>query len=342
MSPVSQWQILEMPGLFNTNYKEMKYLQKLVLSVLVFLSSLMISAQNSNKMDAKKAELCFEIKSLLGEGAFWDHQEQRLYWVDIEGKKLHLFDPTEKKNISFDMPSRIGTVVPIDKKEAVVALEDGIFTVSIKDGTLTRLSDVESTMDYNRFNDGKCDPNGNLWVGSMHLAQSEPKANLYKVNGLGDASVMLDSVTISNGIVWTKDQKTMYYIDTPTGQIRAFDFDVKNSTISNERVAVIIPESVGFGDGMTIDAEDKLWVGLWNGNAVARFDPVSGKLMEKIAVPAHNVTSCSFGGPNFETLYITTSSLDMTEEEKKAFPLAGSLFKVNPGVKGVAGNYFAK
>ena len=125
----------------------------------------------------------------------------------------------------------------------------------------------------------------------MHLDQSAPKANLYKVAPNGQSTKMLDSVTISNGIVWTADKKTMYYIDTPTGHIRAFDFDHKNSTISNERIAVEIPESLGFGDGMTIDEEDKLWVGLWNGNAVARFDPLTGNLLEKIEVPAHNVTS---------------------------------------------------
>jgi len=114
----------------------------------------------------------------------------------------------------------------------------------------------------------------------------------------------------------------------------------KTSTISNERIAVVIPESLGFGDGMTIDSEDKLWVGLWNGNAVGRFDPLTGKLLRKIEVPAHNVTSCSFGGKNFDTLYITTSSLDMNEEETKKYPLAGYVFEVHPGVEGVAGNYF--
>jgi len=201
---------------------------------------------------------------------------------------------------------------------------------------------VEAELTGNRFNDGKCDPNGNLWVGSMHLEQSAPEANLYKVDAKGTATKMLDSVTISNGIVWTDDKKTMYYIDTPTGMIRAFDYDANSSTISNERIVVYIDESIGFGDGMAIDSEDKLWVALWNGNAVARFDPLTGKLMEKINVPAHNVTSCAFGGENFETLYITTSSLDMTQKEKEKFPLAGSLFEVRPGVKGVAGNFFSQ
>lgn len=232
--------------------------------------------------------------------------------------------------------------MPRNKREAVIALEDGIYILNTESGGISLLSDVESRMQENRFNDGKCDPNGNLWVGSMHLAQSAPKASLYRVSSSGESTKMLDSVTISNGIVWTKDKRTMYYIDTPTGLIRAFDYDSDTSEISNERIAVVIPKSLGYGDGMTIDEEDKLWVALWNGNSVVRFDPLSGELLEQIQVPAHNVTSCSFGGPDLETLYITTSSLDMNEEEERKFPNAGSLFEVKPGVKGVKGNYFAE
>lgn len=314
------------------------------LAILLIGLSILIFTDKSNGQDIRdeehKVELAYKIKSELGEGAFWDHRTQRLFWVDITGLKVHIYDPKTSINKSFATPSMVGTVVPGNNDKAVIALVDGIYILNILNGEISLLSDVEADMTYNRFNDGKCDPNGNLWVGSMHFDQTMPKANLYKVDGKGNAAKMLDSITISNGIVWTKDSRTMYYIDTPTGHIRAYDFDVTNSLISNERIAVEVPEEMGFPDGMTIDEEDKLWVGLWNGNAVARFDPVSGKLMSKIVVPAHNVTSCSFGGRNFETLYITTSSLDMTEEEQAKYPLAGSLFEVKPGVKGVAGNFF--
>lgn len=294
------------------------------------------------KKDMNQVELAYESKSKLGEGAFWDHRNQRLYWVDIDGLKVHIFDPSTKVNKSFDTPSQVGTVVPKNMDQAVIALADGIYTLDTNTGAITLLSDVEADMPENRFNDGKCDPNGNLWIGSMNIKQDSPKANLYRVDATGKTTKMLDSITISNGIVWTKDKKTMYYIDTPTGNIRAFDFDTESSSISNERVAVVVPGSLGYPDGMTIDEEDKLWVGLWNGNSVGRFDPLSGKLMSKIEVPAHNVTSCSFGGENFETLYITTASVDMTDEEHEKYPLAGSLFEVKPGVKGVAGNFFGQ
>ena len=314
----------------------------IVILLIVFVITGFSELREKEEMKNHKVGLSLKIKSKLGEGAFWDHKQKVLYWVDIEDRKVFLFDPKTKSNQVFETPSRVGTVVPKNEREAVIALEDGIYILNTQSGGISLLSDVESKMQENRFNDGKCDPNGNLWVGSMHLAQSAPKANLYRISASGQSTKMLDSITISNGIVWTKDKSTMYYIDTPTGLIRAFDYNTATSEISNERVAVEIPESLGYGDGMTIDEEDKLWVALWNGNSVVRFDPESGELLEKIKVPAHNVTSCSFGGPNLETLYITTSSLDMNEDESREYPNAGSLFEVRPGVKGVKGNFFAQ
>lgn len=301
------------------------------------------SCNNSEKKNMEKhllAELEYETKSLLGEGAFWNYKTQELYWVDIEGKQLNIYNPTTKNNRSISMPSLIGTVVPYKENEAVVALVDGIYKVNLLTEEVTLLSDVEFNMPENRFNDGKCDPNGNLWVGSMHFKQSRPNASVYKVNEQGETIKMIDSVTISNGIVWTKDTKTMYYIDTPSANIMAYDFNPETNTISNGRVAVKVSKEDGYPDGMAIDENDMLWVGMWNGNAIAHFNPKTGELIDKIKVPAHNVTSCAFGGKNLDILYITTSSLDMSEEEQKAYPLAGSIFKAKPGVKGVESCFF--
>ncbi len=286
------------------------------------------------------AQLEFKIAAQLGEGAFWNHESQEFYWVDILGKQLHIYDPVTQQNRSIETPSRVGTVVPKNDSTAIVALDDGAYLLNINNGDIAQLSDVEKEMSINRFNDGKCDPNGNLWVGSMNLKEEMPSGSVYKISEKGDTTTMIDSVTISNGIVWTKDGGTMYYIDTPTAQIRAYDYDMDTATISNMRVAVEVPPSLGFPDGMAIDEEDKLWVGLWNGNSVARFDPLSGTLISKIEVPAHNVTACAFGGPELDKLYITTASVDMTEEEKEMYPLAGSIFVADPGVRGVKSTFF--
>lgn len=299
--------------------------------------------KDTDTITAKNPEIAvleYEIPSKLGEGAIWNYASGELFWVDIEGKKLHIYDPETKKNRSLSTPSRVGTVVPIDEDNAIIALEDGIYIINIHTGEVQLFSDVEANITENRFNDGKCDPAGRLWVGSMHLAESKANAKLYMINHDGTAEAKVENITISNGIVWTSDRKTMYYIDTPTGHIRAYDFNMESGAISNERVAVEVPETLGYPDGMAIDAENMLWVGLWNGNAVARFNPETGQLVSKIEVPAHNVTACAFGGKNLDTLYITTASVDMTEEEHLKFPKAGSLFKAVPGVKGVRSAFF--
>ncbi|MFZ2898325.1 MAG: SMP-30/gluconolactonase/LRE family protein [Saprospiraceae bacterium] len=291
-------------------------------------------------MQDTQAVLEYRIAAQLGEGAFWNHQTNELYWVDIEGKTLHIYDPATGANRSLATPSRVGTVVPAQDKQAVIALEDGIYLIDTQTGDIRSFCPLEADMPGNRFNDGKCDPAGRLWVGSMDFATTNPTASLYRVDPDGKATKMLDSITISNGIVWTSDRKTIYYIDTPTRQIRAYDYDDNTGSISNERVAVTVPDTLGYPDGMAIDEEDMLWVGMWDGGCVARFNPLTGQLVSKIEVPAHNVTACAFGGENLDTLYITTASLDMTEEEKRRYPDAGSIFKAVPGVKGVKSPFF--
>ena len=317
---------------------------------VIYLSLVLISCQKekekkhiskSNEIMEYEAELELEIKAELGEGAFWNHETNKLYWVDIVGKALHIYNPISKTNQTFSTPSSIGTVVPTDvKNEAIVALEDGIYRINIETGAFDLFCDVEKDKPGNRFNDGKCDPFGRFWVGSMAYSQAPYLASLYCIDENGVAITKIDSVTISNGIVWTKDKKTMYYIDTPTKNIKVYDFDNETGNISNERIAVKVSDSLGFPDGMAIDENDKLWVGMWNGNAILQFDPISGTLISKVNVPAHNVTSCAFGGENLDVLYITTSSLDMTPEEQKKYPLAGSIFKVKTNTKGVKSSFF--
>lgn len=310
--------------------------------VFAVIFTFFLAACSNNTSTNNKAELEYDIEAKLGEGAFWNHVTQEFYWVDIEGLKLHIYDPASKENRTLSTPTRIGTVVPTTGVNAVVALVDGIYLMNTTTGDLELLSDVEADMPANRFNDGKCDPNGNLWVGSMFYEQNAPNANLYKITPSGEATIMKDSVTISNGIVWTSDQKTMYYIDTPTAKIMAYDYDASTATISNERIAVEVSESDGFPDGMAIDSENMLWVGLWNGSAVGRYNPKNGELISKIEVPALNVTACAFGGEDLDVLYITTARLGTSDEQLEKWPNAGSIFKANPGVKGVKSAFFGE
>ena len=320
-------------------------LKKLV--IIAFLT--LIVACNSSKKKNEKVEeketiktatLEYKIKASLGEGAIWNYKTQKLYWIDIEKKQLNIYNPKSKANKILETKSRIGTVVPFTKQEALVALEDGVHKINLQSGESNLFTDMKSELPRSRLNDGKCDPAGRFWVGSMHLEQLTGKANLYTITSENKLQKKIDSVTISNGIVWTSDKKTMYYIDTPTSSIKAYDYNNETGKISNGKVAVQIPKSLGFPDGMTIDEENMLWVGMWNGNAVIRCNPKTGKVISKVEVPAHNITSCAFGGENLDILYITSASVDMTADEIKKYPLAGSVFKIKPGVKGVNSNFY--
>lgn len=284
--------------------------------------------------------LFLKMEAALGEGPIWNHETDELYWVDIEGKFLHILDPASKDNRSWPTPSRIGTVVPINDTLAIVALQNGTYLIHTKTGDLTFHAAVDSSNAETRLNDGKSDPMGRLWVGSMQMPQDRPGGNLFMVEGNGNVTEKLDSITISNGIVWTADKKTMYYIDTPEGTIQAFDYENQTGELSNERTAVVIDEELGQPDGMAIDEEGKLWVGLWNGNSIVRFDPETGALLSQVQVPAHNVTACAFGGRDLDSLFITTARLDMTAEELETYPDAGSIFVYVPGVKGVKSDFF--
>ncbi|WOC41010.1 SMP-30/gluconolactonase/LRE family protein [Polaribacter sp. HL-MS24] len=300
------------------------------------------SVVSCSKTKNQRAVLAFEMQSLLGEGALWDSEKEVLYWVDIDGEKLHIYTPKTNENRTLVMPSKPGTVVPIDSTYVLVALEDGIHRVNTTSGSTTPFVNMAADLVGSRLNDGKCDPSGRLWVGSMHFDQLPQKANLFLVDSSRTVTIKKDRITISNGIVWTADKKTMYFIDTPTLEIKGYDYNDTTGEISNERVAVKVDSSLGFPDGMTIDEEDMLWVGMWNGNAVVRFNPITGNVDRKIEVPAHNVTSCAFGGDDLATLYITTAREDMTLEELNENPLSGSVFKVIPGVRGVKSNFFGQ
>jgi sugar lactone lactonase YvrE len=290
--------------------------------------------------DDLQAELVLDAKAMLGEGSIWHPKEKKLYWIDIEGKALHIYDPVTNTDKQFPLGSRVGTVVPVKGGGALVALQNGIHKIDTKTGKLTLINNPLPDTVKLRFNDGKCDPSGRFWIGTMALDSRRKGAVLYRMDKDKTIRVMLDSVTISNGIVWTADKKTMYYNDTPTGTVQAFDYDDKTGEISNRRVVIKIPRGGGGPDGMTIDADGNLWVALWGSGTVGKFDPNTGQLLQKVIVPAPNVSSCAFGGKNLDVLYITTARAWMNEEKLKQFPLSGGLFSVKPGVRGVPAFYY--
>jgi sugar lactone lactonase YvrE len=288
-----------------------------------------------------EAELALDAKVLLGEGPWWNARTQQLYWVDIEGKAFHVFDPTTGNDRKIDVGQMVGCCVGRKSGGVVLALQNGFYSLDLETEKLTPLVDPESHLPENRFNDGKCDSRGRLWAGTTRVQHDEPAGFLYRLDADLNVHRKLDDVWISNGLAWSLDDKTLYYIDSPTSEIVAFDFDARTGEIANERLVLEIPEGGGSPDGMTIDEEGMLWVALWDGWRVIRVNPESGEIIDEVRLPVARPTSCMFGGANLDELYITTASTRMPAEELSKQPLAGGIFRCKPGVRGLPANEFA-
>lgn len=299
---------------------------------------LLLSACSNPKTD--EVELVIDSKSELGEGSLWDYRAGRLMWVDIKGKILNIYNPVTDLNKEMFTGQMVGTVVPTESGKVLVALQNGIYSFDPETGSKRLIVDPEADKPDNRFNDGKCDPSGRFWAGTMSLVGENVAGALYRLDADSSIHKMIDKVGTSNGIVWSADKTLMYYIDTPTLKVMEYAYNDETGDISNPRVAVQIPDGIGYPDGMTIDEDGNLWVALWGGSAVANFNPETGKLIRKIDVPAKNVTSCAFGDEDLGTLYITTARESTSDEELEKFPHAGGVFKIRPGVKGVKAFYF--
>jgi sugar lactone lactonase YvrE len=203
------------------------------------------------------------------------------------------------------------------------------------------VTDPEQDLPGNRFNDGKCDPAGRFWAGTLALDGTPKVASLYRIDADLSVHKMLGEVSCSNGIVWTLDGQTMYYIDTFLRRVDAFDYEYQTGEISGRRVAFEIPSEMGFPDGSTLDSEGMLWVALWQGGAVSRWNPETGELLQVVKVPAPNVTSCAFGGPNLDRLYITTARNGMSDQALAEHPLAGGVFFADVSATGLPAFAFA-
>jgi len=289
---------------------------------------------------ASTPELVLDCKAELGEGPIWDPDAQALYWVNILANEVHIYNPASGADRSIDCGQMVGTVVGRQSGGLMVALQNGFASLNLDTQEIQHIADPENNSEL-RFNDGKCDPAGRFWAGSLPLSEDVPEGSLYSLETDHTVKKRLTGITIANGIVWTSDAKTMYYIDTPTMKVDAYDFDVETGDISNHRVAVTVPEEFGWPDGMAIDAEDKIWVGHWGGWQVTRFDPETGETLETIKMPAEQVTACAFGGPNLDQLYITTASTGIDAAALAKQPHAGGLFVTEVGVSGVPSAKFA-
>ena len=271
--------------------------------------------------------------AMLGEGPCWHAQQKVLYWIDILGERLHCYNPADGSDRTWEIGQMVGTVAPRASGGLVLALVEGFAFFDPETEKLDPLPAIEPGT-TTRFNDGKCDPAGRFWCGSMDLKEKEPLGSLYRMDANGSTTKIEKDITISNGLGWSPDRSTMYHIDSPTKIVSAFDYDLETGAATNRRPILTLGEDEGYPDGMTVDSEGMIWLAHWAGARVCRWNPNSGELLERHDTQAPHTSACCFGGDDLSDLYITTARKGLTEAEQKEFPNSGHLFRLRTNVTG--------
>ena len=271
----------------------------------------------------------------LGEGPLWIAKLGCFFWVDIEKGNLHRYHlATEQLEIRH-FPNRLAVVLEGQNGKLILGLDRKLVRYDWESEEIEEICEVEEDLPLNRFNDGKIDPLGRIWIGTLSTLFTEGAGSLYRIGTDLKPLTQLKNLTISNGMVWTDDQRTFYFIDTPTKKIQEFAFDPRSGAIEFRRIAVEISEGLGFPDGMCIDRDGMLWVAHYAGSGVYRWNPVTGKLLDKIELPVPHVTSCCLGGENLDLMLITTAQENLTADDLEKYPQSGDVFLVNVEVGGL-------
>ncbi len=289
----------------------------------------------------KQAELFIDCKSNLGEGITWNHDEQNLYWLDIPmPSKLYKHSLLDNKTQEFEMPEMITAMAIRQNNDVLIASHYGINNFNTDNKSFSKILTLEPNKPFNRCNDGAADFLGNFWVGTMQnniapdgsdLEITKNSGSIYSIDKDFNVTNHINEIGISNTFTWSPNNEKFYFTDTLTGIIDVYDYNYNENKILNKKEFAKFDR--GYPDGSTVDSEGFLWSCRWNGSCVARFDP-NGKLDYVIELPVPNVTSCTFGGSDLKTLFITTARMGMTQEELNNKPLAGSVFAYNSSIKG--------
>ncbi|MHB8464034.1 MAG: SMP-30/gluconolactonase/LRE family protein [Acidimicrobiales bacterium] len=293
-------------------------------------------------------EIAVDAHAFIGEGPVWDHRQDTLWWLDIFRHELHAFDPKTGADKTTDLGAQIGAVALRASGGLVLAAPEGFVAFDPETGARSLLATVDHDPSAMRLNDGKCDSRGRFWAGSIAHNAVDPEAvtpvpgaaKLYRLAPGTDAVAVLDGVTVSNGMGWSPSDDTFYYVDTLTLGVDAFDYDADSGVISNRRTLLTLSPTEGHPDGMCVDEDGCIWLALSGAGQIRRVTP-KGDVDRTLHVPLSRVTSCAFGGPELDELYITTHSALMSHLDRQAESKSGALLRCRPGVRGLPSNAFA-
>ena len=279
-----------------------------------------------------------DVHAVLGEGPVWVAREHALYWLDIKGRMIfRLSDGGEVSQ--WPTPFRVGSLAPRAKGGFIAGTDEGIAEIDLADGRMKILFNPEADLPGNRFNDGKVDRSGRFWAGTMDDSERQASGSLYRIDADLRCTRIDEDYRVTNGPAFSPDGTIMYHNDSARQVTYAFDLDEAGNA-SNRRTFIQFGEGDGYPDGMTVDAEGGLWIGFWDGGCLRRFS-AEGELTQVLEMPASRPTSCAFGGPNLDRLYVTSASIGLDETALSMQPNAGGLFMVTPGVQGIAEVPFA-
>jgi sugar lactone lactonase YvrE len=285
-------------------------------------------------------ECVLDARASLGECPVWSVDEQALYWIDINAPSFNRFDPLTGANQTWPMPQSIGCFALRSRGGFVGALRDGIWIIG-REGKLERkIADAPYDPIHHRFNDGRADPQGRLWAGTMNEKRDAYTGQLYRFGPDLSLTAMIPDLMISNGLAWSPDKCTMYHADTVKREITAWDFDGESGAISNRRVMAQFIEERDRPDGAAVDREGCYWSAFYSGGKVVRLSP-AGERLSEYALPAMCPTMCAFGGPDLKTLYVTSARQRREPEELSRLPQSGGIFAMRVDVPGLPEPKFA-
>jgi sugar lactone lactonase YvrE len=279
-------------------------------------------------------------RDVTGECPLWSAAEAALYWIDIRRPAVWRLDPRTGAQASWVMPCEVGSIGLRARGGLIVALRSGLHALDTRTGALSLLVDPEPDRPGNRLNDGKVDPAGRFWVGSVRDPDPQPVGRLYRIERDLSFRAVADGIAMPNALAFSRDGRRMYFADSFTRQIVVYDYDRAGGEIAGRRVFATVPEGQGLPDGATVDADDCLWNARIGGWGIDRYDP-DGRLMQTIRLPTARPTSVGFGGPDLATLYVTTGTARLDAAALAAQPLAGALLALDAGVRGLAEPAFA-
>jgi sugar lactone lactonase YvrE len=274
-------------------------------------------------------ELAVDVACALGESPVWDWRTCELFWVDIRSGSIYRWSPETDVMERTEVGHSVSALAPRRQGGFVLATRTGFATLD-ESGAFEMIAEVEVDRVGSRMNDGKCDPYGRFWAGTLSEDHAPEQGSLYCLELDGSVAKVLSAVTVSNGLGWSPDGTTMYYVDSRAYGLDAFDFSVDEGLLRNRRRIVEVPPELGLADGLTVDEEGYVWLCLHSGGAIHRYAP-DGTIDMKLDLPVSVVTSCTFGGEDFSDLYITTGIRKDKDE-----PMAGGVFRYRSTVRGMA------